>query len=136
MALNFPSNPTLNQVYTVGTQSWQWNGNSWVAISQVDAVGPVYIGSLPPANPVEGDLWWDSDNGQLFIRYVDVDGAQWVSANVAPPVADLDPDAVVNALLEKLTEYADQAAAIAGGVPTGGLYKVAGSTISAIRVVV
>lgn len=29
MALNFPSSPTLNQVYTSGTSSWIWDGTSW-----------------------------------------------------------------------------------------------------------
>ena len=29
MALNFPSNPTLNQVHTVGTTSWIWDGTQW-----------------------------------------------------------------------------------------------------------
>jgi len=29
MALNFPSNPTANQVYTLGEKSWKWNGYGW-----------------------------------------------------------------------------------------------------------
>jgi hypothetical protein len=29
MALTFPSNPTLNQVYSTGSLSWTWNGKSW-----------------------------------------------------------------------------------------------------------
>jgi len=29
MAINFPNSPTLNQIYTVNTRSWQWNGNAW-----------------------------------------------------------------------------------------------------------
>lgn len=138
MALNFPSNPTNGQIYTVGDQSWQWDSGitSWVAISAAEAVGPVYIGSLPPTAPVEGALWWNSNLGQLFIRYVDADGAQWVSATVAPPVANLDSDAVVDALVSELTQYSDQAAAVAGGVPMGGLYRVAGSGVSCIRAVV
>lgn len=136
MALNFPSSPTLNQVYTVGNSSWKWNGTYWVAISQQEAAAPVYIGSLPPSGPIPGDLWWNSDNGQLYIRYQDADGSQWVSATVPPPVADLDADAVIDAILSTLTEYADIPAAQAGGVPVGGLFKVAGAGVSAIRVVV
>ena len=31
MALNFPANPSLNQVYTSGSQSWTWNGTAWVS---------------------------------------------------------------------------------------------------------
>ena len=29
MALIFPSNPTLNQVFSTGSLSWTWNGKSW-----------------------------------------------------------------------------------------------------------
>lgn len=29
MALSFPSSPTLNQTYTVGTKTWIWNGYAW-----------------------------------------------------------------------------------------------------------
>lgn len=138
MALNFPSSPVNGQIYTVGDQSWQYSAvtTSWNVVSQVQALGPVYIGSLPPTAPVEGDLWWNSNSGQLYIRYVDADGAQWVSATVNPPVTSLNSDAVVDALLSELTQYSDQAAAIAGGVAMGGLYKVAGSGVGAIRVVV
>lgn len=29
MAVNFPSNPALNQTYTSGTTTWEWNGTTW-----------------------------------------------------------------------------------------------------------
>ena len=29
MALDFPSNPALNEIYTYGGRSWQWNGTAW-----------------------------------------------------------------------------------------------------------
>ena len=29
MALNFPTSPSLNQTYTVGTKTWKWNGYAW-----------------------------------------------------------------------------------------------------------
>ena len=30
-AIDFPSSPSVNQVFTSGTTSWQWDGASWVA---------------------------------------------------------------------------------------------------------
>jgi hypothetical protein len=30
MALSFPTNPQLNDTYTSGSTTWQWNGESWV----------------------------------------------------------------------------------------------------------
>jgi hypothetical protein len=31
MPLNFPTSPTLNEVYTFGGSSWIWNGSGWVS---------------------------------------------------------------------------------------------------------
>ena len=33
MPLNFPDTPSLNQIYTSGSNSWQWDGTVWNAIS-------------------------------------------------------------------------------------------------------
>jgi len=38
----------------------------------------------PPASPVAGQLWWESDTGNLFIWYNDGDSAQWVQINGTP----------------------------------------------------
>ena len=40
MPLNFPDSPTLNQFYTSGSNSWQWDGTVWNALSS-SSVGPV-----------------------------------------------------------------------------------------------
>ncbi len=132
MALNFPASPSPNQIYTVGDQSWKWDGTAWVALSSAEEAVPVYIGTLPPIYSQDGYLWWDSDSGQLYVRYQ----STWVAATVPPTSSILDSDAVIDAILSELTLYADQAAAIAGGVPYGGMFKVAGSGVGAIRVVV
>lgn len=33
--INFPNNPQLNDVYTLGDKSWTWNGtgNWWVTVA-------------------------------------------------------------------------------------------------------
>ena len=33
MPLNFPDTPSLNQIYTSGSNSWQWDGTVWNALS-------------------------------------------------------------------------------------------------------
>ena len=48
-------------------------------------VNTTYIGDGPPASPVPGQLWWESDSGQTFIWYDDGDSAQWVPAMVGSP---------------------------------------------------
>ena len=44
-------------------------------------VTPVSISTLAPPNAKSGDLWWDSDEGELNVYYQDVNSAQWVIAN-------------------------------------------------------
>ncbi len=34
--INFPSTPTLNQQYTFGSKSWQWNGFAWDSLAISD----------------------------------------------------------------------------------------------------
>ena len=41
----------------------------------------VPIQSSAPSSPSDGDLWWDSDVGSLFIYYNDGSSAQWVEAS-------------------------------------------------------
>lgn len=39
--MDFPANPTLNQVYTYGTKSWVWNGFAWDLKSGVNQLATV-----------------------------------------------------------------------------------------------
>ena len=41
---------------------------------------PVAIGTKPPADPVPGDLWWNSSDGRMYVFYTDEDSSQWVQA--------------------------------------------------------
>ena len=41
----------------------------------------VSVSSNPPSSPNGGDLWWDSDVGELFIYYSDTDSNQWVETS-------------------------------------------------------
>ena len=40
-ALNFPSSPSLNQLYTANNATWQWNGTAWVRLGDPGAQGAV-----------------------------------------------------------------------------------------------
>ena len=50
------------------------------------AASQVTIASNPPSNAVAGSMWWDSDNGMLYVRYNDGDSSQWVQATAMPVV--------------------------------------------------
>jgi hypothetical protein len=42
----------------------------------------MFIGDGPPAAPVAGQTWWESDSGSSFVWYDDGNTAQWVPTNV------------------------------------------------------
>jgi hypothetical protein len=53
-----------------------YNGTSWGSVG-----GGAAISDTGPANPQPGDLWWKSDEGQLYVYYNDGTSSQWVIAN-------------------------------------------------------
>jgi len=38
----------------------------------------VYISGNVPPNPLAGDTWWDTNTGECYLYYTDVDSSQWV----------------------------------------------------------
>jgi hypothetical protein len=50
-----------------------------------NVVGGSLIADAPPAAGKVGNLWWESDTGNLYLRYDDGSSVQWVQVNVAPP---------------------------------------------------
>jgi len=51
--------------------------------------GPIGVAGLdidtgPPSNPTAGDLWWDSDDGDLHVYYNDGNSSQWVAVSQGP----------------------------------------------------
>ena len=43
--VDFPANPTLNQLYTFSGRTWRWNGSAWDAVGVVGSeVNPVTTG--------------------------------------------------------------------------------------------
>ena len=48
------------------------------------APGTTFVGDDPPASPIAGQLWWESDSGLLLISYNDGNSTQWVPAAQGP----------------------------------------------------
>lgn len=44
----------------------------------------IAVGDSPPSSPTQGNGWWDSVGGQLYLWYNDGSSAQWVPATNAP----------------------------------------------------
>lgn len=50
MALNFPSNPTVDQIYAYNGRQWKWNGTVWQSVNP--STGPT--GPVGPTGPTGG----------------------------------------------------------------------------------
>ena len=96
----------------------------------IDGTG--VIGPTPPADPPDGLLWWDSESGQLYVWYRDVDSAQWVIASPSPDpeqfllkggdtmegVLNLTTDPVTTPQQAATKKYVDdQIAIVTSGIP-------------------
>ena len=52
---------------------------TWVVV-EASGGSATYVGDAPPADAVPGQFWWESDTGNLLIRYDDGNSLQWVPA--------------------------------------------------------
>ena len=62
------------------------SNNNVIRISGVgnisdDGLTNVPDGTNPPSNPEAGNLWYNSDQGRLYIYFEDADSSQWVDAS-------------------------------------------------------
>jgi hypothetical protein len=90
-AIDFPATPQVNDTHTVGNRVWKWNGVTWDALRTTipyatGATGATgddgqfsVAATTAPSSPEEGDAWYDSASGDIFIYY---DGV-WVEASNA-----------------------------------------------------
>ena len=86
MAFNFPNTPSVGDLYTPsGGPTYRWNGTVWVIAAPGAAI---IVSDTPPASPVSGQMWWESDSGRLYVWFVDGTSSQWVQINA--PLAPFD----------------------------------------------
>jgi hypothetical protein len=50
------------------------------------------ISDTPPASPQPGQMWWESDTGNLYIWFNDGTSSQWVQVAGGPTIADAPAD--------------------------------------------
>jgi hypothetical protein len=85
MSFNFPPAPTVGQTYTANSRTWKWSGVQWTAQAVTTPTSaPVYVSVSPPPRPIQGSLWYDSNNSYLNIWYTDLNGGQWISVTPFP----------------------------------------------------
>lgn len=81
-----PASPWAGQIIfeTDTLVPYVWDGSAWQVAG--GGGGSIEISSTAPSSPSAGDLWWDSDDGKMFIYYDDGTTSQWVDA-AGPSVA-------------------------------------------------
>ena len=88
-----PDAPSDNQYYSRRNASWQItpggltdapsDGTTYARknAAWVPVVGGAIISDTSPAGPAQGQMWWDSSTGGLYISYNDGTSTQWVQVN-------------------------------------------------------
>ena len=61
------------------------NAGAFVSANWSPIGGSVTVSDTPPTNPQNGQLWFDSVGGQLYVFYNDGNSSQWVIAVNIPP---------------------------------------------------
>jgi hypothetical protein len=73
----------------------------------------------------QGDLWYDTIGGRLYVYYNDGNTLQWVDASPEPP---FDTATAATNLVATLTAANDDIAAAVAGVSIGQMYLIPGGT--------
>jgi hypothetical protein len=68
-SIDFPNSPTIDDLFTAGSRTWIWTGSTWVTAPVEAPTSTVQVSATPPSNPNPDDLWWDTDDGTLYIYY-------------------------------------------------------------------
>lgn len=69
MPIDFPNTPAVGDEFSVGGNSWTWDGTAWNASVTTIYPGKFIASSSAPQNQQEGQGWFDSNTGQFFIYY-------------------------------------------------------------------
>jgi hypothetical protein len=73
-----PASPTAGMLRfnSTSTKVEVYNGTIWGSVG-----GGATISDTAPSSPSVGDIWWKSDEGQMYVYYTDANSSQWVVAN-------------------------------------------------------
>jgi hypothetical protein len=96
-----------------GTTNFLRADATWAAPSGGGGAG-LSISDTPPASPTNGQLWWESDTGILWLYYTDPNTSQWVAVSSVPGAT---PGLVQHVYAEYVT-YISGTTAMVGGTDT------------------
>ena len=81
--VNFPDSPSDGDTQDVGGITYTYSSSKgyWTAAASGGGGGggaSVTTDDSAPGSPSDGDLWYDTDDGGMFVYYEDADSSQWV----------------------------------------------------------
>ncbi len=78
--VNLPDSPANGSTQTVGGIVYTYNSSKgyWTAASSGGGTIQVTTSDSAPSSPADGDLWYDTDDGGMFVYYADGSSNQWV----------------------------------------------------------
>jgi hypothetical protein len=84
--INFPNTPANNETHTENGVSWKYDSTvgAWLTVQPATGGGggaSVSVGNTAPVAPTNGDLWWNTDIGRMFVYYTDSNSSQWVESS-------------------------------------------------------
>lgn len=73
MSINMPVPTAVGQQYKASNDvTYVWDGQKWISIGSTDTdTNNTTVGDSAPQNPGDGDLWYDTENGILYVYYED-----------------------------------------------------------------
>ena len=87
-----------------------WNGCQLQLTASSGGGAGVTVDAVPPAGPAQGDLWWDTDDANMYMYYEyvssSVSQSAWVPAS-SLAVQALSADSAVSASYAKTASYVD-----------------------------
>ena len=69
------------------------DGSALTGIGGGGGAASVTMSTSAPSSPSSGDLWWDTDIGELYVYYEDVDSNQWVETSGGSETVTISDDA-------------------------------------------
>jgi hypothetical protein len=98
-ALGSPVNH-LGLLYIANTAvaAGTWNPAQWIQVTGGGGTSGITISDTLPASPTNGQLWWESDTGILWLYYIDPNTSQWIAIS-SPGVIQASGLVLLNTLV-------------------------------------
>ena len=115
MAVNFPNSPSNGDTYTSSGNTYTYNSTKgvWTSAKTGHAFNETTVSDTAPSNPSNGDQWFSSLTGELFVYYNDGSSSQWVGVSGPAGAAGADGAAGASGGAGTATVVSDMAALIA-----------------------